>query len=266
MLGALLAAALAGASPPVSSGTPTEIDRAIAMRRFDQARLMITAAVKERSSSAAMGRSLATLAFATGRNEEALARTTVLLVANPDDAVLLEQATIAAIRSGKTPQAALFAARATRHPEATWRAWNAKGVLADATHDWEEADRAYGRAAELAPERPEVLNNLGWSRLLRGDWQGADEALARAAALDPGSVRMTNNLDLARMALAGELPTPRAEQSSEVHAARLNDAGVAAVMRGEPDRARAAFAQAIVVSGRWYARAAANLAQVEGRK
>jgi len=267
MLVALFAAALAAASPPTSSAPPpSEIDRAIAMRRFDQAQMMISAAVKEGSPSAAIKRPLAALAFAAGRNEEALARLAALLVASPNDALLLEQATIAAIRCGETEQAALFAARATRHPAASWRAWNAKGVLADAARDWNEADRAYGRAAALAPKRPEVANNVGWSRLLRGDWQGADEALARAAASAPGSVRMANNLDLARMALAGELPTQRTGDSSEVYAARLNDAGVAAWLRGEPSRARAAFAQAIVASGRWYERADANLAQVEGRE
>ena len=266
MLVAFFATMLAAASPATPNVVrPSEIDQAIAMRRFDQAQMMIAAAAKEGSSSA-IKRPLATLAFAAGRNEEALARLAALLVAAPNDALLLEYATIAAIRSGKTAQATLFAARATRAPAASWRAWNAKGVLADAARDWDEADRAYGRAAALAPDRPEVANNLGWSRVLRGDWQGASEALAHVATSGPGSVRMANNRDLARMALAAELPTQRAGEPSGIHAARLNDAGVAAWMRGEQGRARAAFAQAIVVSGRWYERADANLAIVEGRK
>ena len=101
---------------------------------------------------------------------------------------------------------------------------------------------------------------------MRGDWQGADQALARAAAIEPDSVRTANNLDLARMALADDLPRQATGEVAAVYAARLNDAGVAARLRGEKARARAAFAQAIEASGRWYARARANLAQVEGRE
>ena len=257
-----LAAALAAAAPTGQG----EIDRAITMGRFDQARLMIAAAVKRGATGDAIERPLASLAFAAGRNEEALARLEALLRVAPEDPLLLEQATIAAIRSGKTEVAARFAERATRQPAASWRAWNAKGVLADGARDWAEADRAYARAEALAPDQAEITNNLGWSRLIRGDWPGAAETLARAAAIDPGSVRMANNLDLARIGLAPDLPARRASEASTAYAARLNDAGVAALSRGDARRARAAFARAIEASGRWYARADAILALVEGRQ
>ena len=256
------AAALAAAV----SAAPSEIDGAIAMGRFDQARLMIAAKVKAGATGEAIERPLAALAYATGRNEEALGRLEALLRASPDDPLLLEQATIAALRSGRKDVAALYAEPATRHPAASWRVWNAKGVLADGARDWAEADRAYVRAAALAPDRAEIANNLGWSLLLRGDWAGAAEALGRAAAMKPRAVRIANNLDLARAALAGDLPARRASESSEDYAARLNDAGVAALSRGDARRARAAFAQAIEASGRWYARANTNLALIEGRK
>jgi Flp pilus assembly protein TadD len=256
------AAALAAAVP----AAPSEIDRAIAMGRFDQARLMIAAKVKAGATGEAIERPLAALAFATGGNEEALARLEVLLRAAPDDALLLEQATIAALRSGKTGSAALYAERATRYPAASWRVWNAKGVLADRARDWADADRAYARAAALAPDQAEIVNNLGWSRLLRGDWPGAAEALARAAAMKPGAGRIANNLDLAQLGLAGDLPAQRDGEATADYAARLNDAGIAARLRGDPRRARAAFAQAITASGNWYARASANLAQVEANK
>ena len=263
MLATLWAAAALAAAVPAPQG---EIDRAIRMGRFDQARLMIAAAVKTGASGEAIERPLAALAFAAGRNEEALARLEALIRAAPDDALLLEQATIAAIRTGKTDAAAGYAERATRQPAASWRAWNAKGVLADGERDWAEADRAYARAMTLAPGHAEIANNLGWSRLLRGDWPGASEALERAAAMNPGSVRIANNLDLAEAGLARDLPARRAGEASTAYAARLNDAGIAALSRGDARRARAAFAQAIEASGRWYARADANLALVEGRK
>ena len=46
----------------------------------------------------------------------------------------------------------------------------------------------------------------------------------------------------------------------------LNDAGVVAAASGQRQRAEAAFAQAIGLKSRWYARAAANLAALEGAK
>ncbi|MDQ3079759.1 MAG: hypothetical protein M3R03_07155 [Pseudomonadota bacterium] len=244
--------------------TSSEIYRAIEMHRFDQARLMIAAADAAGASGETVERALAALAFAEGRNEEALKRLTALLRENPDDSMLLEQATIAALRTGQTAIATRFAIRAVRHPAASWRAWNARGVTADRASDWSNADRAYAQADALAPRRAETANNLGWSRLLRGDWPGAADAFERAVTIDPASVRMANNLDLARIALAQDLPTRRAQETSTAYAARLNDAGVAAQARGDAARARAAFAQAIVASGHWYARANANLASVEG--
>lgn len=262
MFVAIFAAALASAAPAPSS----EIDGAIAMRRFYQARLMIADAVKQGASGATIERSLAALAFAEGRHKEALARLAALLRADPNDALMLEQATIAAIRCGKMVEAAAFATRATALPAASWRAWNARGVVADGHRDWAGADRAYARAEALAPGQAEIANNLGWSRLLRGDWTGAAEALARAAAFDPQTRRIANNLHLAQAGLAQELPTRRTNETPAAYAARLNDAGIAAQSRGDLPRARAAFAQAIEASGQWYARAGANLARIEGRQ
>jgi Flp pilus assembly protein TadD len=240
-----------------------EIDRAIAMHRLDQARMMIAAAVGAGATGAAIERPLAALAFAAGRNEEALARTTALLRDAPDDPVLLEQATLAAMRSGALGDAAKYGKRAARLERASWRIWNALGIIADDERDWNTADRAYARAESLAPGRFEIANNRGWSLLLRGEWDAAVPILAQAAALAPQSARAANNLDLAQMGLAGDLPTRGEGETSADYAARLNDAGVAARARGEPTKARAAFAQAIHASGQYYARAGANLAAIE---
>jgi Flp pilus assembly protein TadD len=267
LLAAAIAATPAPSAPPSAPiAAPislAEIDRAIAMRRFDQARLMIAAMVRGGASGAAIERPLAALSFATGHNADALARTLGLLQSAPGDALLLEQATIAALRLGDSVQAAALGKRAIAAPAASWRAWNAFGVIADATGDWGAADHAFARAEALAPGHYEVANNRGWSLLLRGDWEAAREVLEQAAGRAPDAERTANNLDLARMGLAGDLPTRRGDENSAAYAARLNDAGVAARMRGEPERARAAFAQAIEASASWYSRAGDNLAAVE---
>ena len=133
-------------------------------------------------------------------------------------------------------------------------------VAADLRGDWEVADLAYSRAQALKPDRAEAVNNLGWSLLLRGRWADALEQLERAAALNPKSKRIADNLDLARAAVSVDLPQRRPNESDSDWAARLNDAGVMARVRGDQQRAIAAFAQAIEARTQWFERAANNLA------
>ncbi len=148
-------------------------------------------------------------------------------------------------------------------PGATWRAWNALGAVADLRRDWAESDRAYHRALELAPGRADVLNNRGWSLLLRGQWADALPFLERAAQLSPEVPRVADNLELVRAALAEDLPQRRPGESDTDWAARLNDVGVLAAAGGDRRRAVAALAQAIEASPQWFERAANNLAAIE---
>ena len=99
----------------------------------------------------------------------------------------------------------------------------------------------------------------------RGDWKNAVGSFERAAELDPRSTRIANNLELARAAMAAELPERKANEPDHAWAARLNDAGMAAQMMGDRQRAVAAFTQALEASGTWYSRAANNLQAAGGR-
>jgi Flp pilus assembly protein TadD len=267
IVAALIAAGVAAAAPAPAVAPAayslTDAEHAIAAGRLDQARLMIGRALASGVTPAQAARPLADLAFAEGNNAEALARYQRLLAAAPGDSKLCERAGIAALRLGDAVRAASLIICATRPASASWRGWNARGVLADMQSDWDEADRAYARAAQHAPNEAEIANNQGWSQLLRGNWQAAASELERAAALDPRSERIANNLELARAALADQLPERRPGESGHAWAERLNDAGVAAQLRGDKARAVAAFSQALEASETWYPRAANNL-QVAG--
>jgi len=258
----LLAASVASASPAATAPPApalSEIQHALAAGRIEQARLMIGRAVAGGASGPQLERLLADLAFASGKNEDALPRYLQLSAADPTDSLLAERAAITALRLNNLPVAQLLAVRATSAPAATWRAWNVRGVVADLEQDWPAADEAYAKASALAPGEAEPVNNRGWSKLLRGDWSAALALFERAAARDPGSARIANNLELARSALASELPKRRAGEDDRAWAARLNDAGIAAELLGDRQRAIAAFTQALEASGSWYERAANNL-------
>lgn len=257
MLSLLLAAAIASAAPPANA--LSEAAHAIEAGRLDQARNMIAAAMAAGVKGPAVDRLLADLAFKSGRNQEALAGYQALLSRDPNNSLLVERAGIAAYKTGDIERAAELLERATASPAASWHAWNARGVIADRKHDWEAADTAYAQAAKRAPKQAKILNNMGWSKLLRGSWSEGLALLTRAAELDPRSARIADNLELARMALAQDLPQRRSGESDRDWAARLNDAGVAARLRGEHSKAIAAFARAIEARHVWYERAANNL-------
>lgn len=244
----------------------SEAGRAIAAGRLDQARSMLGTAVAAGARGEPVDRLLADLALARGEYETALGLYKALLGKHPNESLLLERGGIAALRLGRTGEATALLDRATSAPGAGWRAWNARGAAADEQGRWDEADAAYAHAAELGPGQAEIANNQGWSMMLRGRWADALASFERAASINPRLPRLANNLELARAAVATDLPPRMPGEGDEAYAARLNDAGVVASASGQRQRAEAAFAQAIELRSRWYARAAANLAALDGAK
>lgn len=256
----LAAIALLLAEPATGLGDAVQ---ALQAGRLEQARLMLDASVGAGVKGPEIDRLLAELAFRTGKWSTALERYERLAAMNPDESLNLERAGISAFYLGDLHRSDAALTAATAIAGASWRAWNARGAVADHRRDWAEADLAYDRALQLAPSNAIVLNNRGWSLLLRGDWAEALPLLEQAAALAPGTRRIADNLELARAALADDLPKRRAGESNSSWAARLNDAGVLAMASGDRKRAIAAFAQAIEARTKWFDRAANNLAIAE---
>ncbi|MFC6487253.1 tetratricopeptide repeat protein [Nitratireductor sp. GCM10026969] len=81
------------------------------------------------------------------------------------------------------------------------RASNAEAWLGlAATYDnlgrFEFADRAYAQLLKLVGRKPRVINNMGYSYLLRGNRKQARELLTEANAALPGDPRIAANLAL----------------------------------------------------------------------
>lgn len=263
MISLLLAVGIATAQPPGS--ILDEAAHAIDVNRLEEARLILGNAVRQGYSGYRLDRLVADFAFAKGSYAEAEADYVSLLKLHPDDEAVAERGGISALKANDLGEARKLLSKAVSSPRATWRAWNAQGVLCDLESDWAGADRAYAQAFVVSPEQPELLNNKGWSLMLRGEPARAQELFDDAVRLDPENARISNNRELARAAVAKDLPARRPNESDSAYAARLNDAGIVAEEQGENARAIAAFSRAIAVNDRWFARAANNLKGAETR-
>jgi len=75
-------------------------------------------------------------------------------------------------------------------------AWIGLAASYDRLRRWDMADRAYDQAVKIAGPIAEILNNWGYSYMLRGDYRRARETLLQAQAQDPANPYVKNNLDL----------------------------------------------------------------------
>ena len=75
-------------------------------------------------------------------------------------------------------------------------AWLDLAAAYDRLRRFDLADRAYQNATAILGPTAEILNNRGYSYMLRGDYPHARETLMAAAAKDPKNPYIKNNLDL----------------------------------------------------------------------
>src|SRR5437868_12006598 len=75
-------------------------------------------------------------------------------------------------------------------------AWVGLGASYDRLRRFDLADQAYAQAIRLGGETVQILNNQGYSYMLRGDLNRARRKFAKAYELDPGNPVIANNLEL----------------------------------------------------------------------
>lgn len=75
-------------------------------------------------------------------------------------------------------------------------AWVGLAASYDRLSRFDLADRAYASAVKLVGETTEILNNEGYSYILRGDLVRARKKLLQAQAREPNNATVINNLQL----------------------------------------------------------------------
>jgi Flp pilus assembly protein TadD len=73
-------------------------------------------------------------------------------------------------------------------------AWLGLAASCDRLRRFDLADRAYAQAIGIVGSRPEILNNQGYSYMLRGDYKRAEQTLALAQSKDPSNKFVQSNL------------------------------------------------------------------------
>lgn len=75
-------------------------------------------------------------------------------------------------------------------------AWLGLAASYDRLRRFDLADRAYAQAVRIVGDTPEIMNNRGFSYLLRGDYVRARRTLEAAQARAPTNPYIRNNLEL----------------------------------------------------------------------
>ncbi len=85
-------------------------------------------------------------------------------------------------------------------------AWLGLAAAYDQVGRFDQADKAYARVQELIGPTPSVLNNLGYSYLLRGNLDRSRSTLTAAYRSDPGNPYIVNNIEILneRLAILGQ--------------------------------------------------------------
>jgi tetratricopeptide (TPR) repeat protein len=107
-----------------------------------------------------------------------------------------------AYRDGNYGLAEQHFRRATEQSVNDADAWLGLAASYDRLKRFDLADRAYKNLIRLTGPTAEVLNNIGYSYILRGDYANARVKLAEASRIDPGNPYVRSNIEVLERAIA----------------------------------------------------------------
>ena len=116
-----------------------------------------------------------------------------LLGANPNDDLNTAKKYF---RQGMYGQAERYFRKAVEQHPRDAESWLGLAAAYDRLKRFDLADRAYAQAIRLVGSTPEILNNQGFSYILRGDYRRARAILVEAQAAAPNNPYIKNNLRL----------------------------------------------------------------------
>jgi Flp pilus assembly protein TadD len=235
-----------------------EIHRAIDEQRFVDAGQMLDQAVLAGLQDPHIGVLRGELNLAQGRYQMALNSFKQVDGPGAVQAEALQGEGIALSLLGRSDDALPILQKSVSIDPTGWRAWNALGGEYDQRRQWAQAQEAYDHAYANSNGAAMVLNNRGYSKLLQNHPEEAALDFVEALKKRPNMVEARTNLRLA-IAMRGEYDRAVANAAGEDQAALLNNAGFAAILRGDYAEAEDLLQRALKVRTEYYGRAQANL-------
>jgi len=242
-----------------------DIEHAIDEKRYLDASSTIDMAVLSGSRDPRLELLTAKLDLARSRYDQALDEFRKAQATPQTRGPAMEGEGLVLALSGRQREAMPVLKKAVAEYPQSWRAWNALGGAYDDQGKWAEADDAYTHALSSSDAPAIVINNRGYSYLLRNRLDEATADFVEALRQRPDLEAARTNLRLA-IALKGEYARATAGGQKDSEAAMLNNAGFAALVRGDYAKAETLLQQAMARKGEYYDLAAANLELVRESK
>jgi len=244
--------------PVVSNETLAQIQSAFDDQRYLDAGRILDQALVASGSDPRLTYWAGELSLVRGRYQDALSNFSMVKADPTVSAKALGGEGVALSALGRSQEAMTSLQAAVAADPQAWRAWNALGSEYDRRHDWANAEIAYGHALSGSGNAAIVLNNRGFSRLSQKKADLAIPDFVAALQKKPDLAPARNNLRLA-MSMQGEYERAIKGAAATDQAAVLNNAGFAAMLRGDYAKAKELLTQAMKAKNGYYALAASNL-------
>jgi Flp pilus assembly protein TadD len=144
-----------------------------------------------------------------------------------------------------------------------WRAWNARGVIADMQGKHDIARQHFRKALDVDKTNVKVINNLGYSLMMSHQYAAAEKVFREGLEYEPGFFRLRNNLAISLAWQKRYDEAVRVLVKVVKYEIAYNNIGYIAMLNEQYTVARKYFKKAISISPTYYVRAARNLEKVE---
>jgi Flp pilus assembly protein TadD len=145
----------------------------------------------------------------------------------------------------------------------TYQRYKLEAMIADARENWEEADSFYETAAGLTMQPAAILNNWGYSNLIRGNFADAEVLFQEAIRQNGRLLTAKNNLILARSAQR-KYDLPVMPMSQTERAELIYTLALTAIKNGDVQIGKGLLREAVDSHPQYFEAAARSLAALEG--
>ena len=167
----------------------------------------------------------------------------------------------ALVRAGEWDQAAAVLNQVPPTIE-TYQRYRLEAMVADAQENWEKADAFYETASGLTMKPASILNNWGYSNLIRGEYADAEVLFQEAIRQNGKLFTAKNNLMMARGAQR-KYDLPVMPMSQQERAELLYTLALTAIKNGDVQIGTGLMREAVDSHPQYFEAAARSLAALE---